>query len=436
MFDRKSNRVPTPPEKIVHALTEWARRIRRDLEKSPSHKKEWSVPSSVIDAIRLGLNSTGRHLDSEIARCFGIDDVSELVRKGDSESTQIIFQTHVEREPIPLKHELTISRSNGSQFRATSPNKIILPVTARGMPRLHNLVWTFTRMKDMPAYEIWNQIETLIHIISPHVFGPLHNPSFYLPADRTGVMHAHSVVVSALIGRAPMAGLQHETPMPALSGVLADFLQQLIKIGSSPYQPINPLHELGTQIETSILGGSVQVNRPLMVDYPYFSYQPDLWKESLPLMNASSMVSELAPVVLYLRHVIEPGNVLIIEEPESHLHPSMQVELIRQISALVNAGVKVIVTTHSEWLLEELANIVQRSKLSESYREKLPAGDFALRRDQVGAWLFRSKKRPRGSEVSEICLDDSGLYESDFGDVAAELHNNWAELSSLTGEKG
>ena len=86
--------------------------------------------------------------------------------------------------------------------------------------------------------------------------------------------------------------------------------------------------------------------------YPQFFYKPDGWENALPLMNTSSMVSELAPVVLYLRHVVQPGETLIIEEPETHLHPAMQVEFTRQIAALVHAGVRVIVTTHSDWVLE------------------------------------------------------------------------------------
>ena len=49
-------------------------------------------------------------------------------------------------------------------------------------------------------------------------------------------------------------------------------------------------------------------------------------------MQASSMVAELAPVVLYLRHLVRPDDVLIIEEPESNLHPAMQVEFTRQLA--------------------------------------------------------------------------------------------------------
>ncbi len=82
-------------------------------------------------------------------------------------------------------------------------------------------------------------------------------------------------------------------------------------------------------------------------------------------MNSSSMISELAPVVLYLRHIVQPGEVLIIEEPESHLHPAMQVEFIRQLAGVVRSGIRVMLTTHSEWVLEELANLIRLSGTSQ-----------------------------------------------------------------------
>ena len=57
-----------------------------------------------------------------------------------------------------------------------------------------------------------------------------------------------------------------------------------------------------TILSTSYCGGAVRVVRS-EIDYPSFVYRPDGWEKDLPLMNTSSMVSELAPVVLYLRHV-------------------------------------------------------------------------------------------------------------------------------------
>ena len=264
-------------------------------------------------------------------------------------------------------------------------------------------------------------MENLNNLLLPYLTDPLHLPAYYLPTDRTGVMHTHSVVVSALIASATTAG---RTPM--LSGVLADFFAQLLEVDRSRHPRRRHDPDLVARIEEAILGGSVRVDRSAAINYPLFSYRPDGWKHDLPLKNASSMVSELAPVVLYLRHMVGPGNVLIIEEPESHLHPAMQVEFTRQLAALVNAGIRVLVTTHSEWLLEELANIVQRSGLSKAKR----GDDVALPPDQVGVWLFKPKRRPKGSVVKEIPLDDSGLYPSGYDEVASVLHNEWADISS------
>ena len=81
---------------------------------------------------------------------------------------------------------------------------------------------------------------------------------------------------------------------------------------------------LAEVLEADLLSGAI-LSKNSVTGYPEFSYQPEGWKYELPLMNASSMVSEIAPVVLYLRHVVQRGDLLIIEEPESHLHPAMQV---------------------------------------------------------------------------------------------------------------
>ena len=108
-------------------------------------------------------------------------------------------------------------------------------------------------------------------------------------------------------------------------------------------------------------------------------------------MNASSMVSELAPVVLYLRHIVLPEDLLVVEEPESHLHPAMQVEFARQLAAVVNSGIRVIITTHSECLLGALANLVKSSELYKGRKSKTGEDDAALRPDQVGVWLFQPK---------------------------------------------
>ena len=177
------------------------------------------------------------------------------------------------------------------------------------------------------------------------------------------------------------------------------------------------------------------VRRSEPLGSPDFMYRPEGWDDGLRLTSASSMVSELAPVVLYLRHLAAPGSLLIVEEPESGLHPAMQVELVRRLAAVVGAGVRVIVTTHSEWVLEALANVVRSSKLPETRRKNV-ASEGVRVASGTGWCLAVSMPDDRsgGSVVTEIRLDDSGLYPSGFDGVATALHNEWAEISSLLGE--
>ncbi len=382
------------------------------------------LTSRVAETFRSLFNKSASTLSNEISRCFAVSEVSELIRRGQAKKSSIIMQRHPSSQLNKTKH--TISLAQNPEFRTMIPANVPIPVNSE------EVFWE-AEARFIPKTRLEARRILLLladRMILPWLVGPLDSPAFYLPADRTGIMHAHSVVVSALIANAPSAGLRPGGLTPTLSGVLADFLERLINIDLNKFSHHKTVQDLSKSIEDDILGGSIHIDRSPHVNYPRFAYQPHGWKNNLALGNTSSMVSELAPVVLYLRHVIKPGNVLILEMPESHLHPALQVEFTRELAALVKAGVRVLVTTHSEWLLEELANIVRRSQIPNAERIDNRNDKVALSSDQVGVWLFETKKRPKGSVVKEIHLDDSGLYPAGYDEVASALHNDWADTTS------
>ncbi len=424
--------------KTIDAVDEWARQVQQEYA-GKMVEKHIFLPDLIVEEIRSGLGIQGNLLSNEVGRCFGVEETGALIRKGNSAGAGIVFRSGYPQDSAPMEYGLMV-RSQEAESRITIPEVTRLWIERReafeGIKYLERRTEELVQrssLDDRRGIFYWRLIEMLTDYVLPQLAGPLCRPAFYLPADRTGVMHSHQVVVSALVQNATTAGLRPTPGTPMLSGVLADFLQQLIELDQPFFRRRRSKRDLGTSIEEAILGGSVRVDRSETIGYPHFTYQPKGWKNALPLMNASSMVSELAPVVLYLRYMVGPGSVLIVEEPESHLHPAMQVEFTRQIAALVHAGVRVIVTTHSEWVLEELGNIVRRSELPKARRKEIPRGEFALRSDQVGAWLFEPKSRPKGSIVKEINLDDSGLFPSKFDEVARVLHNDWADISSWIG---
>lgn len=443
-------------------LIDWVKPLLAREEEFPDDFRA-SVPDAVAALFRPFLRDVSDlddYLEREIERCFGIESLARLIRHGSRDGARVALKRHVAEAPRPVDpfaHEFTI-RQRKSIFTASIPDATPLQIE-----RNDDEPWYQEKLRLMDSrISIYSSLEgpsresvasvirdDVADIIGTYTVSPLNRVAHYLPADRAGVMHAHRTVMTSLIRQAPRMGPHRSETMPALSGVLADFLEQLVAFGDSPREErsvafleelagLNKLlHRardenrfLAATLETEILKGTVH-SRKSVTGYPVFSYQPQGRQEEIPLLNTSSMVSELAPVVLYLRYLVYPGDVLIIEEPEAHLHPTMQRAFTRQLVAVVRAGVRVMITTHSDYVLEELANLVRMSELPESQQVGLEGAEFALKPENVGVWLFEPRKRPKGTVVKEIKLDtDSGNFPAGYGDVTEALYNEWVEIES------
>ena len=74
--------------------------------------------------------------------------------------------------------------------------------------------------------------------------------------------------------------------------------------------------------------------------------------------ESSSAVRSLLDLGFYLRHCAEPGDLLMIDEPELNLHPENQRRVARLLARLVNLGIKVFITTHSDYIIKELNTLI------------------------------------------------------------------------------
>ena len=441
----------------IDLLVDWANQLRKQMGSDNYHINAPNIITKPLSS-SLALSGLGHFFSSEIERCFNVPNAHSLRRynsKSNSIATmskqQVIEDAEGSNTYEPLTYSFKISYANTLLVSSIIENPAPRIEGEYRTGRYHDNLFKGLSLFDFDTnnaiaedteafllkffgarrHVVDMLLPLLTHVVGSTIVNPLDRPAYYLPAGRTGMMHAHRLVVRSLISRASQAGLHLENLRPELSGVLADFLKQLINLGDLPTRSHAPYGKISESLETEMLRGAIR-SEDTQTGYPVFSYQPEGRKDKIPLMNSSSMVSELAPVVLYLRHVVQPGDVLIIEEPEAHLHPGMQVEFIRQLAAAVRSGVRVMLTTHSEWVLEELANLVRLSDLPESQREGVGDWDVALSPEEVGVWLFEHKKRPRGSVVKEIQLDqDIGGFASGYDDVAIGTYNKWARIGNL-----
>lgn len=79
------------------------------------------------------------------------------------------------------------------------------------------------------------------------------------------------------------------------------------------------------------------------------------------IASTSSSIKSLFLIDLYARYKLNRHDVLLIDEPELNLHPSNQRLMAKFIVRLVNAGVKVVITTHSDFLIREISNSIALS---------------------------------------------------------------------------
>ncbi len=87
----------------------------------------------------------------------------------------------------------------------------------------------------------------------------------------------------------------------------------------------------------------------------------------IPLHIASSSARGLSDLYFYLRHVARSDQLLIIDEPESHLDTRNQIMMARMLAHFVRKGIKVLITTHSDYILKEINNLIM---LNSSFKEK------------------------------------------------------------------
>ena len=406
----------------VELITSWLNEITshsriRNLEEDTLIRVPDSI-STIIHSKISDFRFLQTNLQHELKRCFSISDIEKL-RRHDSYSMTC----------VNLVNQSVQTSDNGSPLEyQINFDHLDLDITA-SIPNVMKLqLGKLLMLEKSPVISREAYVDFLCNLAISSQLGILGGPNYYLPADRANIMHAHRAIVSSFFRRASLEELQLDSPLPTLPGVLTDFLLELMEIENEVSELDGSY--LAARVEKEILGGAIKtVLSP--TGYPLHSYRPDGWIEDIPLTRSSSMVSELAPIVLFLRYLVRPNGLLIIEEPESHLHPQMQVEFIRQLAGVIRSGIHVLLTTHSEWVLEELANMVHLSGIPETDRENFIDTDFALSPGEVGVWLFNQKNDSEGVVVEEIPLDtELGSFPVGFGNVTEYLYNRWVEISN------
>lgn len=175
------------------------------------------------------------------------------------------------------------------------------------------------------------------------------------------------------------------------------------------------------QIENEILRGKVVISKEGEVQFkPKIARSP-----KLPIHMSASVVKSLSNLVLYFRHIAKSNDLIIIDEPELNLHPDNQIIIARILAKAVNLGFKVVISTHSDYIIREINNLIMLSERREMIEKYQYSEDMVLDPSRVSAILFPYKNN-RGA--INLDVDNSGFEVSTIDEVINQLNSRSEDL--------
>jgi predicted ATPase len=150
-------------------------------------------------------------------------------------------------------------------------------------------------------------------------------------------------------------------------------------------------------------------------------------KKGFSMVESSSAIRALLDINFYLKCAAEKGDILVIDEPELNLHPTNQRAFARLIARLVNCGIKVFVTTHSDYIIQELNTLIMLSTRTSHTRGIQTTYGYQdeelLDCNKVKLFTTTLNKKSKTYKLEESLIDkDRGMEAKTFDKNIDELN--------------
>ena len=141
----------------------------------------------------------------------------------------------------------------------------------------------------------------------------------------------------------------------------------------------------------------------------------------IPQYLASSSVRSLADLHIWLKHKASKADLLMIDEPELNLHPENQIKLARLFAKLINIGLNVWITTHSDYIVKEINNLLLLSNNfseKENLMKEFGYGENEiLNNDQVKIYISKEN-----GELFNVEIDRYGMSSTTFDETIEKIN--------------
>lgn len=180
----------------------------------------------------------------------------------------------------------------------------------------------------------------LLNRLFRKLYGVFPSAHFFLPPSRGGILTLPS---SAIFNNRDSMGMYYE------------FLSDFERIKSRLYGVIKPTPpEIKDFLHSKILNGEIRIDSGDTLVYKMNRAAGN----AIPISAAAASIKELAPLALMVDKDVASNYSILFEEPESHLHPEMQIAVVDLIVAMTIAGAHFQITTHSDYILRRINDLI------------------------------------------------------------------------------
>lgn len=280
--------------------------------------------------------------------------------------------------------------------------------------------YTRTDLLRMNSYICWNILMggLAAPMLSPRSSRKRFGEPIYYPASRTGFMLTYPQLLSSSLQTT--FSVYSEENEGVLTQPYIDFLQLITQFDSSKQTRKKNIKSIIEFIEKNLTKGALKAQNDYVT---VIKYHPSNSESDLPLHVTSSVVSEISPILLTLKSDIK-FNTMLIEEPEAHLHPALQKKMAQVIIRLMNSGIPVWITTHSDTILQHINNMLKLGSMEKSYQDRLMqtfgySKDDLLNADDVRMYQFDSESE--NTRITQLERGEYGFVVPTFNDTLQKM---------------
>lgn len=230
--------------------------------------------------------------------------------------------------------------------------------------------------------------------------------------------------------RAAFMGANTTSPI----GMYRDFLAQLDDL-KTPSRNISPDNQFFVNYIAKLSDGEIVLENGSV----FLQFESG---EKIPVSAAASSVKELMPFLLMLQNgKIRQYNSLLFEEPEAHVHPKKQFLLMDMLARCCNKGMLIQMTTHSDYLLGRMNQLLVLGKIREKSMEAFEIfckehqfnKNLYLHTEQIGGYYFKRENDRVVIEEQDLSL---GLPFNSFENTVKSQMELSADINDLAESLG